>query len=83
MPDWRRGLSEIARVLRPGGLLYLEELYPALYQNFITRHILLHPTEDRFTSRELKTALASQDFSFLGARELRFVGIVAVLRRSG
>ncbi len=83
VPDWRRGLSEIARVLRPGGLLYLEELYPALYQNFITRHILLHPTEDRFTSRELKTALASQGFSFLGARELRFVGIVAVLRRSG
>lgn len=82
VPDWHRGLSEIARVLRPGGLLYLEELYPALYQNFITRHILLHPTEDRFTGRELKSALASQGFSFLGAREFSLVGIVAVLRRS-
>ena len=47
VPDWRRGLTELARVLKTGGSYYMEELYPTLYQNFITRHILLHPEEDR------------------------------------
>ncbi len=82
VPVWQRGLEEIARVLRPGGLLYLEELYPTLYQNCITRHILLHPTENRFGSDDLKSALQNQGFSFLGMREVKFVGILAVLRKA-
>jgi ubiquinone/menaquinone biosynthesis C-methylase UbiE len=82
VPDWRAGLSEIARVLKPGGLLYLEELYPTLYQNFITRHILVHPTKDRFDGADLKATLRSRGFSFLGMREVKFVGILAVLRKA-
>ncbi len=82
VPVWQRGLEEIARVLRPGGLLYLEELYPTLYQNCITRHILLHPTENRFGSDDLKSALQNQGFSFLGMREVKLVGILAVLRKA-
>jgi ubiquinone/menaquinone biosynthesis C-methylase UbiE len=82
VPDWRSGVSEIARVLKPGGLLYLEELYPTLYQNFITRHILAHPTEDRFDGADLKAALQSRAFSFLGMREVKLVGILAVLRKT-
>jgi ubiquinone/menaquinone biosynthesis C-methylase UbiE len=82
VPDWRTGLSEIARVIKPEGLLYLEELYPTLYQNFITRHILAHPTEDRFDDADLKAALQSRGFSFLGIREVKLVGMLAVLRKS-
>ncbi|MHC1742059.1 MAG: class I SAM-dependent methyltransferase [Syntrophobacteraceae bacterium] len=82
VPDWRSGLAEIARVLKPGGLLYIEELYPTLYQNCITRHILLHPTEDRFGSADFKSALQAQGFSFVGMREVKLVGILAVLRKT-
>ena len=28
VPNWRRALSEIARVLKSGGVYYMEELYP-------------------------------------------------------
>lgn len=82
VPDWRRGLAEIVRVLKPGGLLYVEELYPTLYQNCITRHILLHPTNDRFDSEDFKTALRSLGLSFLGIREVKLAGILAVLRKT-
>lgn len=57
IPDWQGALSEIVRVLKPGGVYFFEELYPALYQNFITRHILLHPTENRFYSQDLKQGM--------------------------
>jgi ubiquinone/menaquinone biosynthesis C-methylase UbiE len=57
VPNWRQALSEIARVLKSGGVYYMEELYPSLYQNVITKHILLHPEHDRFTSKDLRTEL--------------------------
>jgi len=57
VPDWQAALAEIARVLKKGGIYFLEEIYPALYQNFITKHILLHPRANRFLSRDLKDAL--------------------------
>ncbi len=76
--DWRSALAEVARVLKPGGNYFIEELYPTLYQNFITRHILLHPTEDRFSSKDLKEALARAGFSMKKSIELESIGILAV-----
>ncbi|MCL5406587.1 MAG: class I SAM-dependent methyltransferase [Deltaproteobacteria bacterium] len=81
VPDWQGALAEIARVLKPGGTYFLEELYPSLYQNFITRHILLHPEENRFTSPELKEALDSAGFSVAASLEVKFAGILAVLQK--
>ncbi len=81
VPDWQTALGEIHRVLKPGGIYFLEELYPSLYQNFITKHILLHPTENRFMSGDLKGALASAGFSVHSCLELKMIGILAVLRK--
>jgi ubiquinone/menaquinone biosynthesis C-methylase UbiE len=81
VPDWEGALGEVARVLKPQGIYFLEELYPTLYQNFITRHILLHPTQNRFGSRELKEALENANFSVQASIELKFAGILAVLRK--
>jgi len=69
--DWRSALAEIARVLRPGGIYFFEELYPGLYQNFITRHILLHPTGNRFSRRDLRQALDTAGLPLEQAMELK------------
>lgn len=78
VPDWRRAVGEIARILRPGGVYYAEELYPSVYQNFITKHILLHPEEDRFYGPELKQALSTAKLVRQDAVELPLVGILGV-----
>jgi len=82
VPDWQGALAEVGRVLKPQGIYFLEELYPSLYQNFITRHILLHPTENRFGAQELKKALDMANFSVQASLELKFAGILAVLKKS-
>lgn len=58
LEDWRRGIAEVARVLRPGGAFYFEEIFEALYANPILRHVVLHPTKDRFQGDQWRAALA-------------------------
>ena len=76
--DWRGAIREIARVLKLGGLYFIEEIYPSLYQNFLTKHILLHPTEDRFLSNDLKKALKSVGLPLHNTLELKKAGILGV-----
>jgi ubiquinone/menaquinone biosynthesis C-methylase UbiE len=80
--DWRAALAEIARVLKPGGVYFLEELYPFLYQNFITKHILLHPKTGRFTGDQLRQALADAGFSLKDCIEWKRVGILGAAVKS-
>lgn len=82
VPDWRPSMAEVWRVIRPGGIYFLEEIYPSLYQNALTKHILLHPTEDRFRSGDLKEEWTRPGFSLVAAREVKRVGIVVVLRKA-
>ena len=83
VPDWRQAVSEIKRVLKPGGIYYMEELYPELYQNFITKRILLHPEHDRFSSHDLRAALNKANLHLMDAFELKKMGILGVVVKSG
>jgi ubiquinone/menaquinone biosynthesis C-methylase UbiE len=79
LPDWQSGLQEIARVLKPGGIYFLEEFYPQLYLNFLARRLFVHPEENRFYSHQLHQALADEGFRFQGCVEQKMLGILAVL----
>ncbi len=80
VPQWQQALAEVARVLRPGGCYFLEEFYPALYQNQLTRRLLVHPEENRFRSRDLHAALAACGFEIIARYEWRPFYVLAVGR---
>ncbi len=75
---WRNSLRETARVLKIGGVYYMVEYYPSLYQNFITKRILAHPERDRFTSQELRDACIEVDIALNHTFELKRLGILGV-----
>jgi ubiquinone/menaquinone biosynthesis C-methylase UbiE len=78
VPDWREALGEIGRVLKPGGIYFVEEIFPSLYQNWITKHLLLHPKEDRFRSKDFRQAFERMNMPFFASFELPGFGILAV-----
>jgi ubiquinone/menaquinone biosynthesis C-methylase UbiE len=82
LPDWRGGMQEIARVLRPGGIYFLEEFYPAFYLNFLVRRLVTHPEEDRFISQDLRQALAAHGLPIQHTLEIKQLGLLAICRKT-
>jgi ubiquinone/menaquinone biosynthesis C-methylase UbiE len=81
IPDWQGALAEIVRVLKAGGFFFFEELYPSLYQNFITKHILLHPARNRFYSEDLKRNFKEVGFHLNDFIEHRGIGIFGIANK--
>jgi ubiquinone/menaquinone biosynthesis C-methylase UbiE len=81
LPDWRAGVREIARVLKPGGVYFLEEFYPPFYLNFLVRRLVTHPEEDRFYSPDLWQTLAATGLPIQDALEVKKLGLLAICRK--
>ncbi|MGD8739214.1 MAG: class I SAM-dependent methyltransferase [Desulfobacterales bacterium] len=78
VPAWQDGLAEVTRVLKYGGIYFMEEYYPSLYQNFITKHIVVHPDRNRFNGQELRQAFQDANLSLTHTFELKRMGILGV-----
>lgn len=52
VPQWRRAVSEVSRVLRPGGRFFLEEVTSQALNRWSYRTFLNHPKADRFSARQ-------------------------------
>ena len=81
VPDWRRALAEISRVLKPGGRYFLEEFYPTFYQITPMRQIFKHPEEDRFHRADLELALKDTGFTVADTLEIPKVWVLGVAEK--
>lgn len=52
VPRWREAVSEVARVMRPNGQFFFEEITKQALDRWTYRIFLEHPKEDRFTAEE-------------------------------
>lgn len=86
VPDWRAAVAEIARVLRPGGRFFFEEVTRHALERWSYRTFLDHPDHDRFSASEFVAALAAAGFDTADAQWVeRFFGdfVIGVTTRRG
>ncbi|GAB3677700.1 class I SAM-dependent methyltransferase [Saccharopolyspora tripterygii] len=57
IPRWRDALAEVARVLKPGGRFYFDEVTATALARRSYRLLFDHPTDDRFTAGEFLAEL--------------------------
>jgi ubiquinone/menaquinone biosynthesis C-methylase UbiE len=70
VPDWRRTLAEVHRVLKPGGQFYAEEVLRRFIVHPITRRLLEHPLNDRFDSAGFALELKRSGLEPFAIKEL-------------
>jgi ubiquinone/menaquinone biosynthesis C-methylase UbiE len=78
VPDWQLSLAEIARVLRPGGLLLFEEIPRHVLDTWTFRTFTVHPRENRFETPDFAAELARHGLHGTGRIENHYGGTVFV-----
>ena len=70
VPRWRDAFAEAARVLRPGGRLYVEEMLRAFIHGAVWRRLLDHPMQDRFDADALRGGIEDAGLVVVAERRL-------------
>lgn len=75
VPQWRTAIAEIARVLRPGGLLLFEDVPRHVLDTWVMRTFTVHPREDRFEADEFAEELAGHGLVPTSVPERHYAGL--------
>ena len=83
VPTWRAAVAEVARVLRPGGRFFFEEVTSHALARWSYRIFLDHPKEDRFSAADFVAELEMRDIEVGTRRVTRWFGdfVIGVGRR--
>ncbi len=69
IPDWRKALGEIWRVLKPGGRFFAEEALRDIISQRLCRALFKHPWEDPFDHDQFIAALGEVGFQVVATKQ--------------
>ena len=72
LPEWRTAVAEVARVLRPGGRFFFEEVTKHALQRWSYRTFLEHPEHDRVTPADFIEELERNGLHVVRSKTLFF-----------
>ena len=81
IPNWPQALREIARVLKPGGVFYFEDLFRSLISPWPARILFDHPQATQFTGQEFRAGLEAASLRVVAWRRLGPWGIIGQARK--
>lgn len=83
IPIWQRAVVEVARVLKPGGRFFFEEVTAQALNRWFYRTFLEHPKENRFTGDQFVAELEKNEIAVGRSQRYWFRGdlIVGVGRK--
>ena len=67
--EWRETLTEVYRVLKPGGRFYVEEILKKYITHPFWGRLMDHPQNDRFDMELFQTALTEAGFRVIACRK--------------
>ena len=70
VPEWRRAIAEVHRVLKPGGRFYAEEVLGRFITHPIVRSLFDHPQADRFSAADFAGGLEAAGLVRVATKEL-------------
>lgn len=79
IPTWQTALHEIARVLKPGGVFYFEDLFREFVSAWPVRVLFDHPQATQFSAEEFRHGL---ELTGLSIRRWRQLGSWAVIGKA-
>jgi ubiquinone/menaquinone biosynthesis C-methylase UbiE len=82
VPRWRNAISEVRRVLRPGGRFYAEEMFQSFLSRFLVQRLLEHPREDRFDHDQFSRALVDTGLEIVTSSQVWGAGGWFVAQRT-
>lgn len=74
IPDWPDAVTEINRVLKPGGRFFFEEVTKIALDRWFYRTVLEHPKENRFSASEFVHELEKHNIKVGNNYVERFFG---------
>ncbi len=81
LEDWKKGIKEVARVLKCGGEFFFEEPLRPVLRNLFTRMFAPHPRGGEFNFEEFQHELKSNNMEIINIKRVRNLAIFGVGRR--